>query len=47
MVIFVAHAQADAVEASLRQAGESPWHVGRLDLRQGPDGVRVLGRLTP
>ncbi|HEV3241954.1 MAG TPA: phosphoribosylformylglycinamidine cyclo-ligase [Methyloceanibacter sp.] len=47
MVIVVAHTQADAVEASLRQAGERPWHVGRLDLRQGQDGVRYLGSLTP
>ena len=30
---------------SLRQAGESPWHLGRLDLRQGQDGLRVLGSL--
>jgi phosphoribosylformylglycinamidine cyclo-ligase len=47
MVIVVAHAEADAVEAALREAGESPWHLGRLDLRQGQDGVRVLGTLTP
>jgi phosphoribosylformylglycinamidine cyclo-ligase len=47
MVIVVAYAQADALEASLRQAGERPCHVGRLDLRQGQDGVRYLGSLTP
>jgi phosphoribosylformylglycinamidine cyclo-ligase len=47
MVIVVAYDEADAVEAALRQAGESPWHFGRLDLRQGQDGLRVLGSLTP
>ena len=31
MVIVVARIEADAVEASLREAGESPWHLGRLD----------------
>jgi phosphoribosylformylglycinamidine cyclo-ligase len=47
MVIVVPHAQAEAVEASLRQAGEKSCHVGRLDLRQGQDAVRFIGSLTP
>ena len=47
MVIVVARTEADAVEASLREAGESPWHLGRLDLRQEQDAVRFIGSLTP
>jgi phosphoribosylformylglycinamidine cyclo-ligase len=47
MVIVVGHADADAVEAALRQTGESPWHLGRLDLRQSEDGVRFIGSLRP
>jgi len=47
MVIVVASDEADAVEAALRKAGEGPWHLGRVDLRQRPDGVRILGSLTP
>ena len=46
MVIVAARAEADAVEESLREAGESPWHLGRLDLRQGENGVRFIGSLT-
>jgi phosphoribosylformylglycinamidine cyclo-ligase len=45
MVIVVARTNADAVEARLREAGESPWHLGRLDLRQDQDGVRFIGSL--
>jgi hypothetical protein len=47
MVIVVERSMADAVEASLRNQGESPWHLGRLDLRQYQDGVRFIGSLTP
>ena len=47
MVIVVARTEADAVEASLRKAGESPWHLGRLDLRQEQDAVRFIGGLAP
>ena len=47
MVIVVARTKADAVEASLRNEGESPWHLGRLDLRQDQDGVRFIGSLNP
>jgi phosphoribosylformylglycinamidine cyclo-ligase len=47
MVIVVDHTEADAVEASLRNAGESPWHLGRLDFRQDHDGVRFIGGLAP
>ena len=47
MVIVVARTEADAVEASLRKAGESPWHLGRLDLRQEQDAVRFIGSLAP
>jgi phosphoribosylformylglycinamidine cyclo-ligase len=46
MVIVVARTKADAIEASLRKAGESPWRLGRLDLREGQDGVRFIGSLT-
>ena len=46
MVVVVARTKADAVEASLREAGESPWHLGRLDLRQDQDGVRFIGSLA-
>jgi phosphoribosylformylglycinamidine cyclo-ligase len=47
MAIVVPHAKADAVEASLRDAGESPWHLGRLDLRQDEESVRYIGGLAP
>ncbi len=47
MVVVVARTKADAVEASLREAGESPFHLGRLDLRQDQDGIRFIGSLTP
>jgi len=47
MVIVVTRTEADAVEASLRSAGESPWHLGRLDLRQEEDAVRFIGGLAP
>jgi phosphoribosylformylglycinamidine cyclo-ligase len=47
MVIVVARTEADAVEASLRKSGESPWHLGRLDLRQEQDAVRFNGSLAP
>ena len=47
MVIVVNRVGADAVEASLRSAGEKPWHLGRLDIRQGQDGVRFIGNLAP
>jgi phosphoribosylformylglycinamidine cyclo-ligase len=46
MVIVVARTKADAVEASLREEGERPWHLGRLDLRQDQHGVRFIGSLT-
>ena len=46
MVIVVARTKADAVEACLREAGERPWHLGRLDLRQDQAGVRFIGSLT-
>jgi phosphoribosylaminoimidazole (AIR) synthetase len=46
MVVVVPRTKADAVEASLREAGESPWQLGRLDLRQGQDGVRFIGSLA-
>jgi phosphoribosylformylglycinamidine cyclo-ligase len=46
MVVVVARTKADAVEASLREASESPWHLGRLDLRQDQDGVRFIGSLA-
>jgi phosphoribosylformylglycinamidine cyclo-ligase len=46
MVVVVVRTKADAVEASLREAGESPWHLGRLDLRQDQDGVRFIGSLA-
>ena len=29
------------------ESGESPWHLGRLDLRQEQDAVRFIGSLTP
>ncbi len=45
MVIVVGRTKADAVEARLREAGENPWHLGRLDLRQDRDGVRFIGSL--
>jgi hypothetical protein len=47
MVIVVSRTEADAVEASLRRSGESPWHLGRLDLREEQDPVRFIGSLTP
>jgi phosphoribosylformylglycinamidine cyclo-ligase len=47
MVIVVERSMADVVEASLRNQGESPWHLGRLDLRQDQDGVRFICSLTP
>jgi phosphoribosylaminoimidazole synthetase len=47
MVIVVARTEADAVEASLRKSGESPWHLGRLDLRQDQDAIRFIGSLAP
>jgi phosphoribosylformylglycinamidine cyclo-ligase len=46
MVIVVAREEVDAVEASLREAGESPWHLGRLDMRQDQLGVRFIGGLA-
>jgi phosphoribosylformylglycinamidine cyclo-ligase len=46
MVLVVARTKADAVEARLREAGERPWHLGRLDLRQDQHGVRFIGSLT-
>ena len=46
MVIVVAEQRPMRVEASLR-SGESPWHLGRLDLRQEQDAVRFIGSLTP
>ncbi|HET7852072.1 MAG TPA: AIR synthase-related protein, partial [Methyloceanibacter sp.] len=45
MVIVVARTKADTVEARLREAGESPWHLGRLDLRQDQDAVHFIGSL--
>jgi phosphoribosylformylglycinamidine cyclo-ligase len=45
MVIVVARTKADAVEARLRDAGETPWHLGRLDLRQDQNGIRFIGSL--
>jgi hypothetical protein len=30
----------------LREAGERPWHLGRLDMRQDQDGVRFIGSLA-
>jgi phosphoribosylformylglycinamidine cyclo-ligase len=45
MVIVVARTEADAVEARLSEEGKSPWHLGRLDLRQDQDGVRFIGSL--
>jgi phosphoribosylformylglycinamidine cyclo-ligase len=47
MVVVVAHEEKEAVEAALRQAGETPWQLGRLDLRQGSEPVRYIGGLTP
>ncbi len=47
MVIVVARTDADAVEASLLEQGESPWRLGRLDLRQDQAGVRFIGSLNP
>jgi phosphoribosylaminoimidazole (AIR) synthetase len=46
MVVVVARTKADAVEASLRDAGESPWHLGRLDLRQEEEAIRFIGSLN-
>ena len=46
MVVIAASADADAVTASLRNAGENPWHLGRLMRRQGQDAVRFSGSLT-
>src|SRR6476469_10140833 len=46
MVIVVARTKADAVEARLREEGERPWHLGRLDLRQDQHGVRFIGSLS-
>jgi len=46
MVIVVARTKADAVEACLREEGERPWHLGRLDLRQDQAGARFIGSLS-
>jgi phosphoribosylformylglycinamidine cyclo-ligase len=47
MVVVVARTKADAVEAALREVGESPWHLGRLDLRQDQAGIHFIGSLAP
>jgi phosphoribosylformylglycinamidine cyclo-ligase len=47
MVIVVARTETDAVETSLRNSGDRPWHLGRLDVRQGGDSVRFIGGLEP
>ena len=46
MVVIAASADADAVAAGLRNAGENPWRLGRLVPREGQDVVRFSGDLT-
>jgi phosphoribosylformylglycinamidine cyclo-ligase len=46
MVVIAASADADAVAARLRKAGENPWRLGRLVPREGHDAVRFSGGLT-
>jgi hypothetical protein len=46
MVVAVALTKADVLEAALPEAGESPGHLGRLDLRQDQDAIRFIGSLT-
>jgi len=46
MVVIAASADADAVAAGLRNAGENPWRLGRLVPREGQDAVRFSGGLT-
>lgn len=47
MVIVAERDKAHAIEAALRAQGESPWEIGRVELRQGEHGVRFIGSLTP
>ena len=42
-----AQRDADAGGSIVAEGGESPWHLGRLDLRQEQDAVRFIGSLTP
>jgi phosphoribosylformylglycinamidine cyclo-ligase len=46
MVMVVASADADAVTAALRKAGEAPWRLGRLVPREGGSGVCFSGSLA-
>jgi len=46
MVVMVGSAEAETVAARLREAGERPWHLGRIVHRKGGDGVRFSGSLA-
>ena len=46
MVVIAASADADAVAAGLRNAGENPWRLGRLVPREGQGAVRFSAGLT-